>query len=665
MADSQVLPETQLASEINDQPKQKHIITFMDAKWYNAAAEGQINKFKDYTEPLDLLRTPNKSTILHVYITSIQNETEESIEFVKLVITKCPSLLVEPNIRDLTRKLLNKNSSLTREQDEEGWTPLHYASYFNLLPIVEMLLEDDNKSAAYISEKDGKTPLHLAILNGDSHLKVVEKIMSDCPDCCDLADNRGRNVLHFAVESGSFKGVQIITEKPSLANLINQKDKEGNTPVHLVAALGFEDCCLTGHHLVDKMAANNENLTALDVVLETKHKSKLPLPGLTARFLKNAGYKRGRPVILLKSPDSMSIVDNELIRFTVPGCYSGIDGPDEGTAILTRRLAFKTFIVTDTLALALSISVVLIHFLLALQPTNRKIFFLFTWAFIVTVAAMELMVVAFMTEFDKSTAYIGEKDGKTPLHLAIVRGGSHLKVVKKIMSDCPDCCDLTDKSGRNALHFAVKSKSFRGVKTIIEKPSLANLINQKDIGGNTPVHLLAAFGSPGLSDFRTRKPRMVGYKRGRHSKLLRTLGIMSRLDSVPLSDLRKASESYNVVATLMATVTFAAGFTLPGGFSDHDGPDEGTAILSRKAAFKIFLITDALAFSISIAVVFINSSLTFFHPKRRNYYTIFFAVTFYTVFAMALMAVAFMTGVYAVIPHSSSGLGAAICVIIS
>ncbi|XP_057990375.1 uncharacterized protein LOC131172858 [Hevea brasiliensis] len=376
MADSQVLPETQLASEINDQPKQKHIITFMDAKWYNAAAEGQINKFKDYTEPLDLLPRFWRKNIVECLIDSIKNAQEDiergaeastsdqmlkttspdkdtalheavrnnHLEVVEILIRKNPEFanianaagesplylaaVRENNIiaskileiclspaytgpdgrtalheavisgdADLTRKILNKNSSLTREQDKEGWTPLHYASYFNLLPIVEMLLEDDNKSAAYISENDGKTPLHLAILNGDSHLKVVEKIMSDCPDCCDLADNRGRNVLHFAVESGSLKGVQIITEKPSLANLINQKDKEGNTPVHLVAALGFEDCCLTEHHLVDKMAVNNENLTALDVVLETKRKSKLPLPGWTASDLMRAGYKRGRPLI--------------------------------------------------------------------------------------------------------------------------------------------------------------------------------------------------------------------------------------------------------------------------------------------------------------------------------------------------------------------------------
>ncbi|KAF2320685.1 hypothetical protein GH714_029994 [Hevea brasiliensis] len=533
MADSQPLHETQSVSEINDQPKQKYIITFMDAEWYNAAAEGQIDKFKDYTEPLDLLRTPNKNTVLHVYITAVKKETEESIEFVKLVISKCPSLLSEPNIKgetplhiaarfghknivefliqsikkaqyedlergaeastsakmltktstdedtalheavrnnhlqvveiligenpefanianatgesplhlaavrenniiaskileicpspaysgpngktalheaviskdeDLIGKILEKNSSLTKEQDKEGWTPLHYASYFNLLQILEVLLLNDGKSAAYIGDKSGKTPLHVAIFHGKSHLKVVEKIMSDCPDCCDLVDNRGRNVLHFAVQSKSPEGVETITAKPFLANLINQKDKDGNTPAHLLATYGFKECCLTEHHLVDKKAINNENLTALDVVVKTKDESDEPF--------------------LLAERDNMSRLDNELITelektsqshqivatliatitfaagFTLPGGYSDDDGPDEGTAILTRRSAFKTFLITDTLAFALSISVVLIHFLLTLQPSKRKYFNLFVAAAYFTLIAMALMVVAFMT----------------------------------------------------------------------------------------------------------------------------------------------------------------------------------------------------------------------------------------------------------------------------
>ncbi len=126
MEDSQALPQAQLASEIIDQREQKHKITFMDAKCYNAAAEGQINQFTDYTEPLAHLRTPNKNTVLHVYIIAVKKETEKSIEFVKLVISKCPSLLAEPNIR--------------------GETPLHIAARFGHKNIVEFLIDSIKKA---------------------------------------------------------------------------------------------------------------------------------------------------------------------------------------------------------------------------------------------------------------------------------------------------------------------------------------------------------------------------------------------------------------------------------------------------------------------------------------------------------------------------------------
>ena len=52
----------------------------------------------------------------------------------------------------------------------------------------------------------------------------------------------------------------------------------------------------------------------------------------------------------------------------------------------------------------------------------------------------------------------------------------------------------------------------------------------------------------------------------------------------------KARESHLVVAALIATVTFAAAFTLPGGYKS----DQGTALLAKKAAFIVFVISDAI-----------------------------------------------------------------------
>ncbi|GMY20561.1 ankyrin repeat-containing protein [Fagus crenata] len=56
------------------------------------------------------------------------------------------------------------------------------------------------------------------------------------------------------------------------------------------------------------------------------------------------------------------------------------------------------------------------------------------------------------------------------------------------------------------------------------------------------------------------------------------------------------------VATIIATVTFAAAFQVPGGFNNNDG----LAILREKEAFKNFLIFDSLAFGFSAASIFVN-----------------------------------------------------------
>ncbi|KAF3653400.1 putative ankyrin repeat-containing protein-like [Capsicum annuum] len=68
----------------------------------------------------------------------------------------------------------------------------------------------------------------------------------------------------------------------------------------------------------------------------------------------------------------------------------------------------------------------------------------------------------------------------------------------------------------------------------------------------------------------------------------------------------KKAQIHIVVATLIMTVTFAAGITLPGGFeSDPDSSNQGMAILIRKTAFRAFVVSDAIAFTCSAVPIFI------------------------------------------------------------
>jgi hypothetical protein len=103
---------------------------------------------------------------------------------------------------------------------------------------VEVLLEYD-ASAAYIAETEKKrTALHIAAIQG--HVDKMKEIVSRCPACCELVDNRGWNALHYAVASKRSYVFEECLEIPELARLGTKKDDKGNTPFHLIAALARE-----------------------------------------------------------------------------------------------------------------------------------------------------------------------------------------------------------------------------------------------------------------------------------------------------------------------------------------------------------------------------------------------------------------------------------------
>lgn len=137
---------------------------------------------------------------------------------------------------------------------------------------------------------------------------------------------------------------------------------------------------------------------------------------------------------------------------------------------------------------------------------------------------------------------------------------------------------------------------------------------------------------------------------------------LKKREEMIIGKLEKAKDSHLVVAALVATVTFAAAFTLPGGYiSDKDDAANGTPILSRSSAFKAFVISDTIAMALSISSVFIYfiSVMLGYGPK---YYWLIRTAFRFIFLAMGAMVVAFVTGTYAVLAPFS-GLAVATCVI--
>ncbi|KAI8025010.1 Ankyrin-3 [Camellia lanceoleosa] len=169
--------------------------------------------------------------------------------------------------QEIALQLLEKMSSLTKIGDRKGWTPLHCAAHFNNVTLVKLLLNWD-KMAAYLQNSKGMTALHIATSRG--HIKTMEELISQCPDCCEMVNGSGQNALHIAVESNKKEAVDVILRNSSFNSIINGKDYNGNTPLHLLAILGYDHLrSVITDPRVDKRAYNLENLTALDIVLRT------------------------------------------------------------------------------------------------------------------------------------------------------------------------------------------------------------------------------------------------------------------------------------------------------------------------------------------------------------------------------------------------------------
>nr|XP_028953712.1 protein ACCELERATED CELL DEATH 6-like [Malus domestica] len=328
-----------------------------------------------------------------------------------------------------------------------------------------------------------------------------------------------------------------------------------------------------------------------------------------------------------------------------------------------------------------------------------------------------------LLECDKSTAYVADNDGRTALHFAASDG--HLDIMKELLTHCPDCCELVDNKCQNVLHYAIKSHQEDVVYFVLTDLWLSNiLLNDKDAHGNAPIHYLAQYPFPWKNDiildakidimsFNKKNLNAFDNILANEDNISDALDLTSSLDlSVKITlifyvlqeDLKKllqvrgggpgyrikshnadgneveeehqggkdtgvgitkARETHLVVATLIATVTFAASFTMPGGYQSGGGSDQGSPILSKNTAFKAFVITDTLAMALSSCsvLVLLYSSI---HTKGKYMTQIsetFQMVVTLTMLALIAMVIAFVTGTYAVLGGHSPGLAIAVLVL--
>ncbi|XP_010054568.2 ankyrin repeat-containing protein ITN1 [Eucalyptus grandis] len=310
-----------------------------------------------------------------------------------------------------------------------------------------------------------------------------------------------------------------------------------------------------------------------------------------------------------------------------------------------------------------------------------------------------------LLQHDISVAYDLDKEGQSALHIAAFLGYS--LVIDEIVKFCPSAWDIINIKGQTALHVAVMGGEADVVKDILRKPNLECLIMEQDIDRNTALHLAALHKDYTIIDILARDKRVdrfitnkdhmtafdiflahneVGYSAAKVKYLLKESRGMSDFQGGVIRKIKKMSDKQFVegqpgasiiigsnianrensdssirnlinlqqlIATLIATVTFAATFTMPGGYN-NDGPNRGMAILADRAAFKAFVVLNIIAFSFSVVALFIQFDPFLPGPSHGVRYTDLVGLCIFT--AIWAMVLAFACGTYVVLT-GTIGLG--------
>lgn len=332
-------------------------------------------------------------------------------------------------------------------------------------------------------------------------------------------------------------------------------------------------------------------------------------------------------------------------------------------------------------------------------------------------------VVNFFLESESSLATIARSNGKTAVHSAARNG--HVEVVKALLSTQPEIATRNDKKGQTALHMAVKGQNLEVVEELIKgNPSSINITDTK---GNTALHIatrkgraqivrlllahketdtkavnrcgetaidtaektgqadvaaiLREHGVPSARSLNQNAPNparelkqtVSDIKHEVHNQLehtrqtrKRVQGIAKRLNKMHAEGLNNAINSTTVVAVLIATVAFAAIFTVPGQYVDDPndippGLSLGEANIAPKASFIIFFIFDSIALFISLAVVVVQTSVVVIESKAKKQMMAIINKLMWL--ACALISVAFLALSFVVVGDDEKWLAIGVTII--
>ncbi|GAY42366.1 hypothetical protein CUMW_066280, partial [Citrus unshiu] len=235
----------------------------------------------------------------------------------------------------------------------------------------------------------------------------------------------------------------------------------------------------------------------------------------------------------------------------------------------------------------------------------------------------------------------------TALHESVCH--KNVGVVEILTKEDPDYPYSANNYGKTPLYMAADFRVGQLTYLLENNPLARSLIDEGDAEGNTPLH-----------EEIQKLSKDVGRRQYSNGVIcIREPEDLAVQKDVTKENYKDTRASHLVVAALIATVAFAAAFTIPGGYRSENG----TAILRRNTAFQAFIVADSIAMVFSLSAVFTHFCLCLLIEKTKDFNgALFHASIWFTLLSMGAMVIAFVTGTYAMLVPSL-GLAIITCLI--
>lgn len=368
---------------------------------------------------------------------------------------------------EVVNLLLDTDSNLLKIAKNNGKTVLHSAARKGHLEVVRSLLSKDH-SIGFRTDKKGQTALHMAAKGQDE--EIVRELLKPHPSAVNVEDSKGNTALHIATKKGRAQNVRSLLSVEGID--INATNKAGDTPLDIAEKIGIPELVSmlnkagatnSKDHAKPQSAAKQLKQTVSDIkhdvesqLLQTRQtgvrvqKIAKKLKKLHISGLNNAINSSTVVAVLIATVAFAAI-------FAVPGQYveDKTEGASVGQARIAQNSAFLVFFLFDSLALFISLAVVVVQTSVVVieQKAKKQLVFV--------INKLMWLACLFISAAFISLAYVvvGRKSRWLAIY-ATVTGGAIMLATIGSMCYCVVLHRMEETKLRNARKTESRSRSY-------------------------------------------------------------------------------------------------------------------------------------------------------------------------------------------------------------